>query len=156
MYLYDFAMITQLTQSHMIAANVSQSRGTNMQKETCHSDPSTHVSSIMQWAQDAGMWTGIVTTTMVTHATPAASYSHSGSRDWESSVPEGCNASDIAYQLVHSAPGRGFKVTTKRSSPPSPQKPSSSRRWLNVSFSNSLKGNVWTAVPGIHVLCSSC
>lgn len=76
----------------------------------CHSDTSTHVSSIMSWAQTRGMWTGIVTTTRVTHATPAGSYAHSGHRDWESAVPEGCKAKDIAQQLVQDSPGSGFKV----------------------------------------------
>uniref|UniRef100_V5H3K2 alkaline phosphatase n=1 Tax=Ixodes ricinus TaxID=34613 RepID=V5H3K2_IXORI len=76
----------------------------------CHSDTSTHLPSIMQWAQDAGLWTGIVTTTRVTHATPAASYSHSGHRNWEAEVPPDCDAKDIAYQLVHSSPGKGYKV----------------------------------------------
>ncbi|CAN8022158.1 unnamed protein product, partial [Ixodes persulcatus] len=76
----------------------------------CHSDTSTHLPSIMQWAQDAGLWTGIVTTTRITHATPAASYSHSGHRNWEAAVPPDCDAKDIAYQLVHSSPGKGYRV----------------------------------------------
>lgn len=76
----------------------------------CHNDTSTHLPSIMKWAQDAGMWTGIVTTSKVTHATPAGSYAHSGHRDWEAAVPEGCDAEDIAYQLIHRHPGAGFKV----------------------------------------------
>ncbi|XP_065297373.1 alkaline phosphatase-like isoform X2 [Dermacentor albipictus] len=76
----------------------------------CHNDSSTHLPSIMQWAQEAGMWTGIVTTSKVTHATPAGSYAHSGHRDWEAEVPGGCDAKDIAYQLVHHNPGAGFKV----------------------------------------------
>lgn len=76
----------------------------------CHSDPTTHVPSIMNWAQEAGMWTGIVTTTRITDATPAAAYAHSGYRKWQSSVPEGCNAKDIARQLVQSTPGSRFKV----------------------------------------------
>lgn len=76
----------------------------------CHSDPTTHLPSIMQWAQEAGMWTGIVTTTRVTDATPAAAYAHAGYRKWQSSVPEGCAAKDIARQLVQSTPGSRFKV----------------------------------------------
>ncbi|XP_037509795.1 alkaline phosphatase [Rhipicephalus sanguineus] len=76
----------------------------------CHSDPTTHLPSIMNWAQEAGMWTGIVTTTRVTDATPAAAYAHSGYRKWQSSVPEGCNAKDIARQLIQSTPGSRFKV----------------------------------------------
>ncbi|XP_040063463.1 alkaline phosphatase [Ixodes scapularis] len=76
----------------------------------CHSDPSTHLPSIMQWAQAAGLWTGVVTTTRITDATPAASYAHAGYRKWQSSVPDGCAAKDIAYQLVHNTPGSQFKV----------------------------------------------
>lgn len=81
-----------------------------IKRQECHSDPSTHLPSIMQWAQDAGLWTGVVTTTRVTDATPAASYAHSGFRKWQSSVPDGCAGDDIAKQLVHSTPGSGFKV----------------------------------------------
>ena len=43
-------------------------------------------------------WTGLVTTARVTHATPAAAFAHSASRNWESSAPEGCD--DIAAQLI--------------------------------------------------------
>lgn len=39
--------------------------------------------SIMDWAQAAGKHTGFVTTTRVTHATPAALYAHINHRDWE-------------------------------------------------------------------------
>lgn len=40
--------------------------------------------SILTLAEQAGMSTGIVTTTRVTHATPACSYAHSANRGWES------------------------------------------------------------------------
>ncbi|KAH7965236.1 hypothetical protein HPB49_004996 [Dermacentor silvarum] len=79
----------------------------------CHNDTSKHLPSIMQWAQDAGMWTGFVTTSKVTDATPAGSYAHSGHRDWEAVVPERCHAEDIAYQLIHRNPGAGFKVEAR-------------------------------------------
>lgn len=52
-----------------------------------------------------GKSTGIVTTTRLTHATPAAGYAHSASRNWESDVnlpdeakENGCI--DIAAQLI--------------------------------------------------------
>ena len=50
-----------------------------------------------------GKSTGIVTTTRVTHATPAASYAHTPDRGWEGNVPPGHHPSckDIAQQLVH-------------------------------------------------------
>ncbi|PSN34159.1 hypothetical protein C0J52_10039, partial [Blattella germanica] len=72
------------------------------------------LASIMQWAQDAGKHTGLVTTTRVTHATPAALYAHSNHRDWEcdSEIPfrlRDC-VKDIARQLVEDGPGKHFKV----------------------------------------------
>lgn len=54
----------------------------------------------------AGKSVGIVTTTRVQHASPAASYAHSASRSWyaDANMPretlrDGCK--DIAHQLVH-------------------------------------------------------
>lgn len=53
-----------------------------------------------------GKSVGIVTTTRVQHASPAASYAHSADRSWysdaqlpEAAVSEGCT--DIASQLVN-------------------------------------------------------
>lgn len=70
--------------------------------------------SFMVWAQDAGKATGIVTTTRVTHATPAATYARTPHRDWEcdSLIPRSYRADvkDIARQLVEDAPGKNFKV----------------------------------------------
>ena len=60
---------------------------------------------------------GFVTSTRVTHATPAASYAHSAHRDWECDQDiEGlmtlCPAlKDIARQLVEDEPGRNFTVS---------------------------------------------
>ncbi|KAG8233244.1 hypothetical protein J437_LFUL013506, partial [Ladona fulva] len=55
-----------------------------------------------------------VTTTRVTHATPAALYSHVNHRDWEcdSEIPKKYQSciKDIARQLVEDSPGRNFKV----------------------------------------------
>jgi alkaline phosphatase len=69
-----------------------------------------HVDSIFKHAQDAGKSTGIVTTTRVTHATPAAAYATSASRHWEGNerTPTGC--SDIAHQLIHGKVGRKLEV----------------------------------------------
>lgn len=80
------------------------------------SDPRNHVQSIMSWAQEAGKATGIVTTTRVTHASPAGTYAHVANRDWESDAdiaakkedPSKCE--DIASQLVRNEPGKNFKV----------------------------------------------
>ncbi|MFW5633753.1 MAG: alkaline phosphatase [Erythrobacter sp.] len=54
-------------------------------------------------AKEKGLALGIVSTTRLTHATPASVYARSADRDWEASVPEaeaqhGCK--DIATQMV--------------------------------------------------------
>ncbi|XP_045593013.2 alkaline phosphatase [Procambarus clarkii] len=72
-----------------------------------------HVSSILQWAQFAGMTTGLVTTTRVTHATPAALYAHTADRRWECDgklEKAGVGCKDIADQLVTENPGRNIRV----------------------------------------------
>ncbi|PRD27877.1 UNVERIFIED_CONTAM: Aph4 [Trichonephila clavipes] len=60
--------------------------------------------------ESARKWTGFVTTTRVTHATPAGSYAHTASRNWESSTPSPA-CTDIAYQLVHHSPGKNMHVS---------------------------------------------
>lgn len=70
--------------------------------------------SIMDWAQAEGKRTGIVTTTRITHATPAATYARIYHRDWEcdTKVPVESKGmhTDIARQLVENAPGNKFNV----------------------------------------------
>ena len=57
-----------------------------------------------------------MTTTRVTHATPAGTYAHVAQRDWEDDYAmsfDGVDTnvcSDIAEQLVESEPGKNFKV----------------------------------------------
>ncbi|XP_020284141.1 alkaline phosphatase [Pseudomyrmex gracilis] len=74
-----------------------------------------HVNSFLAWAQAAGKATGFVTTTRVTHATPAPLYAHCANRRWEceAKMPEnaviaGCK--DIARQLVEDKPGSNIRV----------------------------------------------
>ncbi|XP_003694815.1 alkaline phosphatase [Apis florea] len=72
-----------------------------------------HVDSIVSWAQTVGKDTGFVTTTRVTHATPAPLYAHSANRRWEceSKMPKTAEkCKDIARQLVEDLPGRNIKV----------------------------------------------
>ncbi|XP_041981936.1 membrane-bound alkaline phosphatase-like [Aricia agestis] len=79
-------------------------------------DTQHQLDSIAVWALEDGRDAGIVTTTRVTHASPAGAYSRSADRDWESDAgvraaghdPHTCP--DIAHQLVHSYPGTHFKV----------------------------------------------
>ncbi|CAB1349175.1 unnamed protein product [Coregonus sp. 'balchen'] len=57
----------------------------------CKTQKGNEVTSILKWAKDAGKSVGIVTTTRVQHATPAATYAHSASRRWysDADVPAG-------------------------------------------------------------------
>lgn len=71
----------------------------------CTSVSGNELLSALELAEIAGQSTGFVTTTRVTHATPAATYAKSPERNWEDSsdLPEdalaaGCE--DIASQLV--------------------------------------------------------
>ena len=71
--------------------------------------------TLAEIAEEKGMSTGIVTTTRVTHATPAAVYGHSPSRRWENDTlmpnwakQRGCL--DIAEQLTRFPFGDGLDV----------------------------------------------
>ncbi|KAI7800335.1 alkaline phosphatase [Triplophysa rosa] len=93
----------------------------------CRSQKGNEVTSILKWAKDAGKSVGIVTTTRVQHATPAASYAHSASRTWYSdadlpsaAVTDGCV--DIAVQLISNTDidviiGGGRKYMTPKGFP---------------------------------------
>ncbi|CAL8097873.1 unnamed protein product [Calicophoron daubneyi] len=70
------------------------------------------IKSILLHAQDNGLSTGLVTSTRITHATPAAAYAATRSRNWEGKVPKNLSGSgeceDIAGQLVRR--GLNFNV----------------------------------------------
>lgn len=73
------------------------------------------LTSIMEWAQDAGKSTGIVTTTRVTHASPSGNYAKIANRDWESdfdmkNFPDTKECPDIAKQLISEKPGKDINV----------------------------------------------
>jgi len=103
--------ITTGVKTHMGAIGVSA--GT---RDNCADSLGKGLLSWLQLADSAGMATGIVTTTRVTHATPAATYAHSPERNWENDadLPESARAAgcrDIAQQLLSSARyGRGPQV----------------------------------------------
>ncbi|XP_061398596.1 membrane-bound alkaline phosphatase-like [Musca vetustissima] len=90
----------------------------NVEYNNCSAsmDQANHVSSIAVWAQKAGKATGFVTTTTLTHASPAGTYAHVANRLYESDTdvkaygqdPNTCL--DMAQQLVLQEPGRNFNV----------------------------------------------
>jgi alkaline phosphatase len=78
----------------------------DVERGKCKTVAGNELVSALELAELDGKSTGIVTTTRVTHATPAATYAKSPERNWEdvSDMPEdavkaGCE--DIASQLVH-------------------------------------------------------
>jgi len=72
--------------------------------------------TIAEIAKTDGMAVGVVTTTRITHATPAAVFAHAYSRNWEGAdraFPAAARASgcpDLASQLVDFRPGGGLDV----------------------------------------------
>jgi alkaline phosphatase len=75
--------------------------------DNCSSSKNSSLESILKWAHSAGKSTGIITTTRLTHATPAAAYASIFHREMESTDgiyhtletrSEGCE--DIATQFV--------------------------------------------------------
>lgn len=80
----------------------------------CGSAPGAKLPSLLQLAEAAGLATGVVTTTRITHATPAATYAHTPHRDWEADalVPAADRAAcaDIARQLIEFDHGDGIEV----------------------------------------------
>nr|AFI81421.1 alkaline phosphatase 1 [Diatraea saccharalis] len=72
--------------------------------------------SIAAWALKNGKDVGIVTTTRITHASPSGAYARTANRNWEHNgqVQEAnfdpTRCPDIAHQLIHTEPGKSFKV----------------------------------------------
>ncbi|MGQ0567233.1 MAG: alkaline phosphatase [Gemmobacter sp.] len=69
--------------------------------EDCNTYAGNELTNFAEIATAAGKSVGVVTTTRITHATPAAAYARTVARDWEEKVPEGCaTQKDIASQLI--------------------------------------------------------
>jgi alkaline phosphatase len=72
--------------------------------------------TIFEYAKQRGLSTGVVSTTRVTHATPAGAYAHTPNRDWECDAnitaedPANATFPDIAKQLIEWPFGNGMDV----------------------------------------------
>lgn len=74
--------------------------------------------TLLEYAEDAGKSTGIISTARLTHATPAACYAHTAARDWESDADVSrlgkdayeAQFPDIARQLIEFKYGNGLEV----------------------------------------------
>jgi len=78
--------------------------------EDCKSSKGNELKTALELAEIKGLATGIVSTARLTHATPAATYAHVASREWEhnSSIGNGCK--DIASQFIDFSYGDGIEV----------------------------------------------
>lgn len=84
-------------------------------RKDCTGAQAAPLLSVLELAESAGLATGVVTTTRITHATPGATYSHSADRNWENDTElsdaaraQGC--ADIARQLIENPYGDGPEV----------------------------------------------
>ena len=84
-------------------------------RNDCRAALASELPTLLEEAEDRGFATGIVTTTRITHATPAATYAHVPNRNWEVDMvmpaearEAGCR--DIARQLVEFDHGDGIEV----------------------------------------------
>ncbi|XP_077988599.1 alkaline phosphatase-like [Glandiceps talaboti] len=69
----------------------------------CDASVGSEIPSILEIAQQFGKSVGIVTTTRVTHATPAGAYAHVAERGWETDydiAPWNAACKDIAVQML--------------------------------------------------------
>ncbi len=99
----------QKTRAGLISVGPETLRG------SCAHSLTNPLNTIVELAEQNGKATGIVTTTRITHATPATLYAHTPERDWESDryIPEqakqrGCK--DIARQLIEFDKGDGIDL----------------------------------------------
>ena len=88
--------------------------GPELARGDCAGTAAAALPTLAEEAEAAGLRTGIVTTTTVTHATPAALYAHVSNRNWESDaeLPEAHDGTciDIARQFVEFPFGDGVDV----------------------------------------------
>ena len=89
--------------------------GQDAARGDCAGSLRTPLLSLWQLAASTGLATGVVTTTRITHATPAATFTHSPDRNWENdaemlSVTNAAECADIARQLIETPYGQGPDV----------------------------------------------
>ncbi|MFM9863498.1 MAG: alkaline phosphatase [Micropepsaceae bacterium] len=119
-YSHDSSVTDSAPSASAMTTGIKSRNGTlnvhsNVAENDCAAGLAHPATSIAELAERIGMATGAVTTTRLTHATPAAVYSHSAGRDWEGDadmkpddIAKGCV--DIARQLVEMKAGDGLEV----------------------------------------------
>ncbi len=104
------AMITGVkTRMGMLSIDQTSNRG------NCGQSKTAGLMTAVELAEIAGLSTGVVTTTSITHATPGATYAHVPERVWEndtelSAEDKAAGCRDIAQQFVDFNLGDGIEV----------------------------------------------
>jgi alkaline phosphatase len=119
-YSHDSEVTDSSPSASAMTTGVKSRNGTvnvdsSVAENDCKAGLAHPLTTIAEMAEIIGMSTGAVTTTRVTHATPAATYAHSAGRDWEGDadmkaedIDAGCV--DIARQMVEMRYGNGLDV----------------------------------------------
>lgn len=76
----------------------------------CKGSKGHELRTALELAEIKGLSTGVVSTTRLTHATPAATYAHVASRNWEHATSVGDGCKDIASQFIDFPYGDGIEV----------------------------------------------
>ena len=109
-YSHDSLVTDSAPSASAMLTGVKTKNGTigvdgSVRLDDCNSLKTSKVMNLAELAKIAGRSTGAITTTRITHATPASTYAHTPYRDWEGdenmsaeAKAEGCI--DIARQLV--------------------------------------------------------
>jgi alkaline phosphatase len=89
--------------------------GQGARRGQCKDIAANTLLSIVELAESAGLSTGVVTTTRLTHATPASVFAHGPDRNWEddTDMPAAAKAAgcrDLASQFIDSRFGDGIDV----------------------------------------------
>jgi alkaline phosphatase len=89
--------------------------GQQVARGDCAGSRQAPLLTLWELAAANGVATGVVTTTRVTHATPAATFTHSPDRNWENdetmlTARDAATCADIARQLIETPYGKGPDV----------------------------------------------
>lgn len=93
--------------SDTVAFDASGNDYANNADSTCPSGNGHAVTTLLELAKAAGLGTGVVTTTRITHATPAATYAHVCHRDGENTIAAQMTPGGAGY---NTALGDGIDV----------------------------------------------
>ncbi|MCF6329903.1 MAG: alkaline phosphatase, partial [Henriciella sp.] len=115
-YSHDYQVSDSASTATAIVAGVkTRSRVLGLRSDVivsdCASQQGQGTDTLFELAERQGLATGIISTARITHATPAAAYAESASRNWENDTSiADSDCTDIARQLVEWPEGDGFEI----------------------------------------------